>query len=711
MERLAAGDPYAGQLARIKQAIFEHFPRGKSPKIRLLEQAFEDAEFYHRGQFRKSGEPVIIHPYRVALSVAEAGMDVETAVVALLHDLIEDTEVTKDELRERYGEWLADLVDGLTKVAKPAEGGRGDGLETFRKILFSTVKDMRTLLVKIFDRLDNMRDLSHLERHRQRRIGTETLAVYVPMAERMGLQDIAEELTTLCFRFLYPKRFNRMLEGLRARIAADQPQVDDIQRILESALRPLRLAEFAVEPRYFQISDAIRDRTPQIKALRLFQVTVPTARACYTALGGLHMTCRAVPNSIRDYISNPKPNRYRGLVSQVFVGEEAVSIAIASKDMQRVNRTGILADWKGSQEELSRYYQTYLEVIDQLDGSADLRMEDVLRYAQMETVQAFTPHGKRLNLPQGSTVLDFAYAIHSDLGNRCNGALVGGRKVSRFTELRDGDMVAVLTSDEVVPNDAWMEHVRTTRAKISLRRTLRALSLARAEEVGRDLVKAELGRLDEDPEELLARPKFEAALAERNLSVAQFFQQVGTRRLNLRPFLVEHGLVSGKKVRRRESWERSILTRYLMPVFRSPEPEVRVRQAADAFIQMARCCFPLHGDPIVGVQREHGITIHRAGCGMMEQADPKSLVTVGWDLDPRKTPYRLAVTVDDRSGVIYKIAKILHAHHVSIHDFTTHRDTDAKLATLTIDIEPVTAKTYQKIISRLRHIKEVKTVH
>jgi GTP pyrophosphokinase len=715
METLRADDPYLGQLQRIRQSILEHFPRDKTPKIGLLEQAFQDAEYYHRGQFRKSGEPVIIHPYRVALLVTEAGLDAESVVVALLHDLIEDTGVTKDALRDRYGEWLAEVVDGLTKVPKPTNGGprgpRGDaGLATYRKLLFSTIKDIRTLLVKIFDRLDNMRDLSHLDRRRQRRISLETYLVYVPFAQRMGLVEIADELTTLCFRFQYPRRFKRVLEDVKARIAAEQPKIGQIKTILEQALAGLELPFHRVEPRWHSVSEAILERVPPVRALKLFKITVPQPRDCYLALGALHTTCRAVPNSIRDYISNPKPNRYQGLESQIFVGDEAVSIAISSKDMEQVNRYGILAQWKGTYEELSRYYQTYLELIDQLDGDEDLRMEDVLRYAQMETLQAFTPRGDRLNLPQGSTVLDFAYAIHSDLGNRCDGAIIGGRRVSRFGELKDGDMVSVLTSGQVEPSPDWLDHVRTTRARVNLRRSLRALSLQRAQELGEELFNAEVTRLGESPQRVRGRPEFHEALTNRKLSLAQFHQQIGTRKLNLRPFLLENGLITAKKLKRRESWERSLITRYLAPFFRTPDPDLKIGRAGDAFVQMARCCSPLYGDPIAGVQKEHGVTIHRAGCAMLQHADPAQRITVGWDADAGKTAHRIVVTADDKSGVIYQIGKIMHSVGVSIHDITTRRDVPAGLAIITLDIEPVVSKTFQKIVTRLRGLKEVRGV-
>ena len=706
-------DPHDAQLRRIRDAIIDRYPRSATEKFGLLEQAFRDAEFYHRGQERKSGEPAIIHPYRVALLVAEAGLDVESVIVALLHDVIEDTELTKAEIGERYGEWMAGIVDGLTKASLPlgADARNTASLETYRKLLASTTEDIRTLLVKIFDRLDNMRDLAHLDRERQRRISTETVLVYVPMAQRLGLQDIADELTTLCFRFLYPYRFKTVLKDLKIQIDQERDRANGIKAILESAIEPLRLAEFEVAPKYRQVCDAIYDKRVPEGALHLFHVKVPTAQDCYRALGALNMTCRAVPNSIRDYISNPKPNRYQGLDSQLFVGGEAVRIEITSREMEAVNRRGVLANWQGSYQELSRYYQHYLELLDHLGDDEDLRMEDVLRYAQMETVQAFTPKGERLNLPPGSTVIDFAFAIHTDLGLHCRGGLVDGKKVSRFSELADGAMVEVLAADDIAPHSDWLDHVRTTRAQLAIRHALRDQSLARAEEVGKELFAAELARLGEQPATVMSRPEFKNAIRRKKLSKALFYQQIGTRKLNLRTFLTENDLVARKKIARQESRERSTLRRLLSALFRAPQPEIKVRRANDPFIQMARCCSPLEGDSIAGVQRDHGVVIHRSGCPMLSEVDRSALVNVGWDLHPQKSTYRLTVLAKDHSGVLYRIGKVMHGLNVSIRDMTISREDGSNQASVTIDIDPVSPRTFQKIIGRLRNLKDVKRVH
>jgi GTP pyrophosphokinase len=713
----ALDDGERARLERLKQSIARHYPRDKTPNIHLLEKAFADAEFHHRSQRRKSGEAYIFHPTRVALMVAEAGLDVETVIIALLHDVIEDTEVTKEEMRSQYGDWLAEVVDGLSKVVSSTAKRSQDverpiSVETYRKLISSTLRDLRTVQVKIFDRLDNMRDLGYLARLRQRRIATETMNVYVPMAQRLGMQVIADELTALAFRYLYPKRFKATLAALKQRIKDEEPRMNSIRGLLESHLRKARGLKAAVLPIYRQISASIHDNRPLQRALMGFKVRVASTEACYRALGALHMHCRVVPNSIKDYISNPKPNRYQALQSEIFIGGEPTFMEIVSQEMEKVNASGILAGWQGSHEELHKYYQSYLELLDHYQGNDDLRMEDVLRHAQMDTLQMFTPKGQLLTFPQGATVLDFAFAIHSDLGQRCDGAYMAGRRVSRFEELRDGEMVEVITRPAVSPHPAWLDHVRTTRAKLAIRRFLKGQANARAQELGRKLFAAELRRLGLDAEEVTGGAEFERILAERSLTLPQLYQQVGVDKLPIRKFLLDHGLASNKQVQRLEHEEGSLLRRFVRPIFGAPDPVLKIQDLEDGFIRMAECCTPLLGDPIVGVQESEGITVHRTQCATLEQAAQETLLNVGWDLEGSATPDKLDIRlVLDRPGLLYKVSKVMRDAKVNIVDISLHRDLrGGGGARIRVKLEPLQIKTFRTVISRLRNIKEVERI-
>ncbi len=706
-------DPVAARMERIKQSILARFPRDKTPKISLLEKAFADAEHHHRGQMRKSGEPYILHPYRVALMAGEFGLDAETVIIALLHDVIEDTEMTKDEVQAQYGDWLADVVDGLTKAA-PA-GGLGDaGMATYRKLISSTIKDLRTAQVKLFDRLDNMRDLSFLERRRQRRIAQETLSVYVPMAQRLGMQDIADELTALCFRYLYSRRFNETLKQLKQRLTEEQGKINSLKQPLESILAEQQFKDFVVRPRTLQISDFIHKDLPQGSALVGFTVNVATPLDCYRALGALHIRCRVVPNSIRDFISNPKPNRYQALHSQIFMGGEPITLVICSHAMEAINRSGILANWEGSLEELHRYYQSYLELLDQYADTDDLRMEDVLRHAQLETLQVLTPKGKLLSLPQGATAIDFAFAIHSDLGLHCSGARMGGAWISPFQELKDGEVIEIVRDAEVTPSPDWIEHVRTTRAKLAIRRYLKSQSHLRAQELGRKLLSRELTRLAVPEADLTAKAEFQQALAQKGLSPAQFYQQIGMRKILPRRFLVDAGLAPAEAATRLDVQQKSLLQRYIKPMFVSPAvpplPQLEIPEGGDGFITLSPCCQPLVGDAIVGVQTDQGIRVHRAECPELAKADPESIIGVTWESGTRKLPYALELRIVDRAGMIYKISKVMRDQKVSIHDLNLERDSATGEAVLRVSLEPISPKTYQKIVAGLRAIKEVLTI-
>ncbi len=700
------------RLERIKKSILRHYPARKTANLNLLRKAFADSERHHAGQYRKSGEPYIFHPARVALMTAEAGMDIESAIIALLHDVIEDTEVTKEEMSAEYGDWLSEVVDGLSKAAAPSTGksGRPLAMETYRKLITSTIKDLRTLQVKIFDRLDNMRDLGYLSRLRQRRISGETFTVYVPMAHRLGMQEISDELGALAFRYLYPKRFKASLAQVKQRIRDEEVKVNNLKGLLERHLMNARDLQHAVEPMYAQISDLVLKETPVPKALRGFKVRVSGKEDCYRALGVLNMGFRVVPNSIKDFISNPKPNRYQALHSRVFIGGEPIFISVVSKEMERVNALGILAGWEGSREELGKYYQSYLDLIDHYSDTEELRMEDVLRHAQMETLQMFTPKGEPLALPQGATVLDFAFAIHTDLGTHCDGAKMAGRRVSRFEELQDGEMVDVIVNPSATPSIAWLDHVRTTRAKLSIRRFLNTQSNLRAQDVGRKLFANELRSLEGDQDKMLKSRRFHSALKKRNLTEQQFFQQIGMQKLPIRRFMLENRLIKKEEIEKLESQETSLIRRYLAPMFKSPDPVLTLQNLEEGFIQMAQCCIPLMGDPIVGVQRTEGIAIHRIQCKNLESAEEKSLINVGWETVKKDAPigYRLDVQlIQDRPGVLYKVSKVMRNCKVNIVDLGLNRNSRTGNASIQVELEPIPLKTFRTVIDRLRSIKEV----
>ena len=435
---------YTQCLEQYTAALLDHYRNNAKEKRFLLEKALKDAQNHHQGQQRKVGGPYLLHPLRVALMVARAGMDIETAMVALLHDVIEDTQVTKKDIEASYGRWIADAIDGLTKVHAQRKTYQRTSLSTYRKLLTSTIADWCVLRVKLFDRLDNMRDLHALSRVKQIRISEETLNVYAPIAQRLGMENIAKQLINLGFKHRYPLRWAKTQRTLAKNIWQEKTKARGIADNLRQILHAVGVKHVRIQSLFQPLSNFLLSVKPPKTSLLGFRLIVEDNAQCYQAMGALHAPFRVTTNSIRDYISNPKPNHYQGLRSQVFIGGEPMTMHYVSTKGHRVNTIGLLAQWKGDKEEVNRYFRSHLELLDSVDAD-QLRMEDVMRHAQMETLQVFSPKGQLFHFPRGSTVLDFAFAIHSNLGLHCIGGRIDERTRSPFAQLEDGGVVEVLT--------------------------------------------------------------------------------------------------------------------------------------------------------------------------------------------------------------------------------------------------------------------------
>ena len=450
----------------------------------LVEQAMWHAAHLHAGQWRKSGEPAIIHPLRVAQLTTKAGLGAEAVVIALLHDVIEDSPLTHKDLHRQYGSAVADAVEGLTKAREAKRRGeRWSALGTYRKLLQAAVRDQRPLVVKLFDRLDNMRDLSPLSRRRQRAIAEETQYVYAPLAKRVGLLDIADELHTLAFRYRFSRRFRRHQDALRALRQKEAPATESLQNLLSQALQKGGLQSVTLAPQYRSLAELHEHVLPPSSALKGFVVRVARRHQAYRALGIFHGRYRVVPHSMVDYISNPKPNAYRALETRLLIGGRKVHLSILTAAMHATNRQGILAGWHQDKRHLDeqhqgqptfeRYYRSYLELLSQ-DESV-LRMDEVLQHAQLDSLQVYTPTGEVFEFPAASTILDFAFAIHSDLGLRCSGAQMDELRVSSFQTLANGATVRVFNDVRVQPDITWLNHTHTPKARLGIRRHLRSL--------------------------------------------------------------------------------------------------------------------------------------------------------------------------------------------------------------------------------------------
>ena len=590
----------------------------------LLDQAISDIGHYHENQKRKSGQPFIIHPLRVASYICRAGLDAPTVVAALLHDIIEDTSITHDDIYERYGSWYADIVTGLTKIKK-TESPKNltvDNLDaTYQRMLKTMVQDVRALFIKLFDRLDNMRDMNAMPRNKQRRISLETLNIYVPIAERLGLTQICQEHTELCFKLLYPKRYQKTLIEIDELKKDRSSTINVMKDSLQINLEKQKLFYHNIVPLYVHPSSRILESGPIDHILEGFRIVVKTSLDCFQALGIIHTSYYVIPLKIRDYISNPLWNGYEGIRTELRIEGEQTSIEIVSEKMLTKNQYGIMAHWSGSPTELADYYRIYLSQLDQMAGDKDVRMLDVMSYVQSDQVQVYSPEGDMLVFPQGSTVLDFAYGIHTELGNHCIGALVNPssvgttkKRVPRERQLFTGETLQVITDPGVHPKDEWLKQVKTAKSRSQIKRSVEQQKVINARNSGRTLLERKLREkgVKLSLEKWIKSSVVKSAMKAENITANQFFQEIGLQKRPLQQFLRKYKLLHFES---KGGLKEMISPDFWGKIFGGDKNIFLIDDVQNPLIRLAHCCFPIPGDKILGfIHDDKEIEIHLADC-------------------------------------------------------------------------------------------------
>ncbi|MDE0792222.1 MAG: HD domain-containing protein [SAR324 cluster bacterium] len=707
---------------QIRSYVLEY---GTPKDSELLDQAISDIGQYHENQKRKSGQPFIIHPLRVASYICRAGLDAPTVVAALLHDIIEDTTINHDDIYERYGSWYADIVTGLTKIkkTKSPKNLTVDNLDaTYQRMLKTMVQDVRALFIKLFDRLDNMRDMDAMPRDKQRRISLETLNIYVPIAERLGLTQICQEHTELCFKLLYPKRYQKTLieidELKKDRISTIKAMKDSLQNNLEKQ----KFAYHNVEPLYVHPSSRIQERGPIDHILEGFRIVVKNSLDCFQALGIVHTNYYVIPLKIRDYISNPLWNGYEGIQTELRIEGEQTLIEIVSEEMLTKNQYGIMAHWRGSPTELADYYRIYLSQLDQMAGDKDVRMLDVMSYVQSDQVQVYSPEGDMLVFPQGSTVLDFAYGIHTELGNHCIGALVNPssvgttkKRVPRERQLFTGEALQIITDKGVHPKEEWLNQVKTAKSRTQIKRAVEQQKVINARNSGRALLERKLREKGEElsVEKWIKSTVVKSALKVENLTANHFFQEIGLQKRPLQQFLRKYKLLhfesSGrlKEMIRPEFWGN---------VFGGDKNIFLIDDVQNPLIRLANCCFPIPGDKISGfIHDDKEIEIHLVGCPKI--INNKKLtqsriipIDVSWNISKKiSRSHVIHLHVIDATGILFQITKIIKDAGVAIIN-SESAGKNKKEADIRIKLESVSWPVFHKIVEKLRPLKFVKKI-
>ena len=713
---------YQIEVEKLKQKIRTYVTeKGDLQHVNLLENAFNDITHYHRGQKRRSGEPFIIHPLRVADSICSTGLDAPTVVASVLHDVIEDTSITRQYIAERYGEWYAGIVDGLTKIKSHDNSSQqqvSDLEATYQKMLVGMVRDVRTLFIKLFDRLDNMRDMEAMPASKKRKTSKETLNVYVPLARRFGLEHLSQEHTELCFRHLYPRRYSKTIDKLhymqKSHSAAILSMKNQIAQSMEVYQLNVSIKEIWVHP-----ASCINQKKILNHVLERFSLIVPDEMTIYQALGALHLKFNAVPLKIRDFVSNPLWSGYQGLQTKIIIDEAPILIEIVSQKMQNLNRHGIMAHWQGTPSELTDYYQTYLNQLDHLAGATELRIVDVMRYVQPDQIQVFTPRGEILNLPAGATILDFAYHIHSDLGNHCAGALVNEfnnketfshyqeRQVPRYQTLTNGECIRIFTDPKIVPTRDWYAQSITARSHINIKRSLRKQNVKKAIAIGRSILQQQFENLPIEVEKWLTDKLVVQAFQKEQLTSEKFLEELGLQKRNLKQFLHNHQFLSmnlSLPQRARFHIQINFANRYKFDNFLIKNPK-------DSCYHFAECCHPIIGDKAIGFANDSKeIEIHRSQCQAIQLHQGMTVSPIIWELPQEVIESRTLslITVED-TGILFQISKVIKNEGIGIRDSRSDA-LNPEEASFRIHLEPISWKAYHKVVARLRTYKFVKKV-
>ena len=677
--------------------------RGTHPKadIRLIERAYESAAYWHRDQKRRSGDPYITHPLAVATILAELGMNTETICAALLHDTVEDTPYTLTELRGEFGEDVAALVDGVTKLDKVKYGESAEA-ETVRKMVVAMSRDIRVLVIKLADRLHNMRTLRYLPREKQERKSREVLEIFAPLAHRLGMTKVKWELEDLAFATLYPKRFDEIVRLVSARAPRREAFLQEVIQDVSADLREAKITQQVTgRPKHYysiyQKMIAKETGFDDIHDLVGIRVLVDSVKDCYAALGIIHARWNPVPGRFKDYIAMPKFNMYQSLHTTVIgPGGRPVELQIRTWDMHRRAEYGVAAHWKYKEETL---FGRSKDAKDDAQEMAWLRQlvdwqretEDPAEFLESlrfdlaaAEVYVFTPRGEVVALPQGSTPVDFAYAIHTEVGHRTVGARVNGRLVALESALDNGDTVEIFTSKapEAGPSRDWLKFVQSPRARNKIRQWFSKERREAAVDAGKDQI-ARAMRKQGLPLQRLATADSLPNLARdlRYADVSALYAAVGEGRVSAQS-VVEKLVrsIGGLAGAQDELAEAAMPTKAPQPRT-SGDSGVEVNGAPDVWVRLSRCCTPVPGDEIIGfVTHGHGVSVHRVDCvnlAHLSDTQRERMVDVHW-APTDGSVFLVAIQVEalDRTRLLSDVTRVLSDQHVNILSatVTTSRD-------------------------------------
>jgi GTP diphosphokinase / guanosine-3',5'-bis(diphosphate) 3'-diphosphatase len=650
--------------------------------VSTLQRAYDFSAEVHRGQKRKSGEPYLVHPLEVAGLIADLRLDVPSVATGLLHDTVEDTLTTLPQVESLFGGEIATLVDGVTKIGQLNFTSRAERqAENFRKMILAMARDIRVILIKLADRTHNMRTLSHLPPERQTEISEETLDIYAPLAHRLGIYWIKSELEDNALRYLHPEVYYQLKRNVAKKRTEREEYIKHVRTMLAKKLEESGLeASVTGRPKhFFSIYQKMQSQNllyDQIYDLVAFRILVDSARECYEALGVVHAHWKPVPGRFRDYIAMPKANMYQSLHTTV-IGPfgERMEVQIRTPEMHRVAEAGVAAHWRykgqnepGGPEEIERFawLRQILDWQQHLEDPQEF-MRSVKEDLFTEEVFAFTPKGDLFNFPQGASVIDFAYRVHSQVGEHCAGARINGKLVPLKYQLQSGDTVEIITTTRQTPSKDWLKLVKTGRAKERIRSWIKTQQRRRSLEVGTEILERDLRRYRLELGKL--RRGGQLAEAAKDLGFKDeesMIAAIGYGRVPTQNLIAK--LVPPAELEERRDKGEGTLQKLFRLVGRQSKGGVKVSGVDDVMVRFGRCCNPLPGERIVGfITRGRGVTVHALDCLRVMESDPQRRVEVAWDgAAGQFRPVQVEVSCIDSPGLLAAMSKAISATGINI---------------------------------------------
>ncbi len=695
--------------------------------LELLNKAFAFAELHHRPQKRSSGEPYIIHPINVAATLIKLRMDLDSVVGGLLHDVVEDCDVSEQEIIDEFGEGVADIVIGCTKISKIKIKTKEESqAENFRKMDVAMAKDIRVIIVKLADRMHNMLTLQYVSKEKQVKKAQETLDIYVPLASRLGINSVKSELEDLCLRFLHPEVYYRLAEKVSMKKSERETYIRDTVGMVQD-----RLSEYSVKadiygrPKHFySIYKKMFNRGvdfDQIQDLLAFRIIVANITECYKCLGVIHSACIPVPGRFKDYIAIPKVNNYQSLHTTV-IGPKAerIEIQIRTQEMHEVAETGVAAHWKykitGGAKNLNKlkWVEELMEYNRDIKQSSEF-MDVVKNDLDASGIFVFTPEGDVKELRYGASPLDFAYAIHTDVGNRCVGSKVNGKMVPLKYRLKSGDTIEVLTSKTQTPSKDWLKIVKTSRARTKINQYLLKVDRDRNREVGEEMLEKALKTFNTSVKSLEKKNELVKVFEYVKVkTLDELYQNIGSGRIQIRRVLESAPSIETEEEeseQNKNTMEFDTLYQKLSSTAKrstSKDNAVTVDGLDDVEVRMGKCCNPIPGDPIIGfITRGRGITIHTNGCQRVHEFEDSRKVYVEWNASYAfKHPVNIRVITHDRPGILSRISNNINSLGVNIKAAIAKSLPDLKGSFL-FEIEVKDYAEFLKVVSIIEAMEEV----